>query len=135
MARVGEAEASPVALRAPSEAPASPGFCLDIAHSPLSNGLSNQFVRRGNERTGMGKGFSYAIKCALHEQIHVKQSNYAHAYHMNRLPSSFNDVARYFIQQPETYTPSHRSERLYRAQACEREAFMATNSVKYLAPR
>src|SRR5581483_2879640 len=44
--RLGEAEASPVALRAPSEAPASPGFCLDIAHSPLSNGLSNHFVRR-----------------------------------------------------------------------------------------
>lgn len=48
MARGGEAEASPVARRAPSEAPASPVFCLDMPHSLLSKGLSHHFVRRGN---------------------------------------------------------------------------------------
>src|SRR6185437_16131856 len=52
VARVGEAEAAPVALRASSEAPASPGFCLDIPHSPFPKGLSNHFVRRGTQFAG-----------------------------------------------------------------------------------
>ena len=44
---VGEAEASPVALRAPSEAPASFCFPLDIAHSPSRRRLSKEIVGRG----------------------------------------------------------------------------------------
>ncbi len=42
-----EAEASPVALRVPSEASASPCFPLDIAHSPSRKGLSKEIVGRG----------------------------------------------------------------------------------------
>ena len=42
-----EAEASPVALRAPSEAPASCCFPLDIAHSPSRRRLSKEIVGRG----------------------------------------------------------------------------------------
>jgi hypothetical protein len=41
-----EAEASPVALRAPSEAPASCCFPLDIAHSPSRRRLSKEIVGR-----------------------------------------------------------------------------------------
>ena len=42
-----EAEASQVALRAPSEAPASCCFPWDIAHSPSRRRLSKEIVGRG----------------------------------------------------------------------------------------
>ena len=42
-----KAEASPVALRAPSEAPASCCFPWDIAHSPARRRLSKEIVGRG----------------------------------------------------------------------------------------
>jgi hypothetical protein len=60
----GEAEASAVALRAPAEAPASPGFCLDIPHSPCSKGLSNHFVRRGMlKRLGAPGSGPFYVRC------------------------------------------------------------------------
>ena len=43
-----EAEASAVALRAPSEASASCCFPLDITHSPSRRRLSKEIVGRGN---------------------------------------------------------------------------------------
>ena len=42
-----EAEACPIALRAPAEAPASPSCPLDIAHSPSRKELSKEIVGRG----------------------------------------------------------------------------------------
>ena len=47
-----KAEASPVALRAPSEAPASCCFPWDIAHSPARRRLSKEIVGRGKVALG-----------------------------------------------------------------------------------
>lgn len=74
--------------------------------------------------------FDSAIKCALHEQTHIKQINYAHAWHVDSLPAAFNQLAQYFIHQPEAYVPSWRSDRLFAAQPCEQEALMATRSAR-----
>jgi hypothetical protein len=82
---------------------------------------------------GLTKDFARAIKCALHEQIHIKQSNYAYAYCMGQLPEMFNDAARYFILQPEVYVPSWLSSSMNMAQPCEKEALVATNSTRLLA--
>lgn len=76
--------------------------------------------------------FDRAIKCALHEQTHVKQSNYAHSYYVGTLPSAFNDVARYLVRQPDAYVPAWRSDRLNAAQPCEKEALMATQNTQNL---
>ena len=46
-----EAEASAVALRAPSEASASCCFPLDITHSPSRRRLSKEIVGRGSRST------------------------------------------------------------------------------------
>jgi hypothetical protein len=50
-----EAEASPVALRAPSDAPASCGFPLDMTRSPSCRRLSKEFVAR--EKVGRSTDF------------------------------------------------------------------------------
>ena len=51
-----KAEASPVALRAPSEAPASCCFPWDIAHSPARRRLSKEIVGRGSKEDGDALG-------------------------------------------------------------------------------
>ena len=91
-------------------------------------------IELNSDKETLTEDFSSAIKCTLHEQIHVKQSNYAHAYRVSQLPSAFNDAARYFIRQPDAYVPPWRSDRLYEAQPCEREALMATRSARSLSP-
>ncbi len=52
-----EAEASAVALRAPSEASASCCFPLDITHSPSRRRLSKEIVGRGTQ-FGLGLGYN-----------------------------------------------------------------------------
>jgi hypothetical protein len=71
--------------------------------------------------------FYLALKCSLHEQIHVKNTCYAHAYYIDQLPMSFNNVGIYFTLQPEIYIPSFRSNRLWAAQLGEREALGANS--------
>lgn len=69
----------------------------------------------------------YAIKSALHEQIHIKHANYTHAYSISQLPLAFNTIAIGFIMQEESYIPPFRSETLWAAQLGEREALQANN--------